>query len=256
MKRRGGAISVEDLTSTLGLSDVSGSVTDRVARALGLDILSGRIAPGENIPREEDLRDRFGVSRTVLREAVRVLIAKGLVTSKTRVGTLVRPPQNWNYFDAEVLAWRVSVGLDANLLQSLREARMAVEPFAARLAAMRASPAEIAEMAESVHLMQSALDDRALFARADLRFHRAVAAASGNFVLGSFASVIETALVCATLLLPLEKKALRTEAVARHAELLDAVRQRDPDRASKLMADMIGFGAQVGEQPPAGAQAG
>ncbi|MBC9033938.1 FadR family transcriptional regulator [Sphingomonas sp. JC676] len=214
-----------------------------------MDILSGAIAPGEKLPPEEEVLARFGVSRTVLREAVKVLSAKGLTRSKTRVGTTVRERQHWNFFDSDVLAWRIDVGLDADLLRSLREARLAVEPFAARLAAERATPADLAAMADSVRRMREAVGNRRLFAQADLQFHRAVANASGNFILGSFAGVIETALVCATLLLPLEKSALREEALARHEELHEAIASKDAERAAKLMADMIGFGAKVGELP-------
>ena len=128
---------------------------------------------------------------------------------------------------------------------------VAGEGASARLAAERATEAELEEMRQAVAGMHEALDDRQKFALADLRFHRAVAAASGNFVLSSFAAVIETALVCSTLLLPLEKLRLRSEAVALHQDLLDAIAARQPDVAGRLMFDMIGFGAKVGE--PAGA---
>jgi DNA-binding FadR family transcriptional regulator len=212
-----------------------------------MDILRGTIQPGQTLPPEDEILKRYCISRTVLREALKTLSAKGLTVSKTRVGTVVRGRQSWNFFDADVLAWRIDVGFDAKLLQSLREARLAVEPFAARLAAERATPADLDELADSIRRMWEAVGDRQLFARADLQFHRAVAAASGNFVLGSFSAVIETALVGATLLLPLEDDALRVEAVRRHEELLNAISRKKADRAARLMSDMIGFGASVGE---------
>lgn len=232
-----------------GSNGVIGSAAGQVARAIGMDILRGTIAPGQKLPAEEDILGRFSVSRTVLREALKILEAKGMVKSKTRIGTVVRDRHSWNFFDSDVLAWKIDTGLDAALLRTLREARLAVEPFAARLAAERATHADMAEMAESVRLMREAVGNRHLFAQADLRFHRAVAAASGNFVLGSFAAVIETALVCATLLLPLEDTALRTEAVNRHEELLKTIARRETERAALLMSDMINFGAAVGEVP-------
>jgi GntR family transcriptional regulator, galactonate operon transcriptional repressor len=242
-------IATAEIDAARGARHVLGSTAGRVARAIGMNILAGDIAPGEKLPAEEALLGRFRVSRTVLREALKTLSAKGLTASKTRVGTVVRDRHDWNFFDADVLAWRIDIGLDVELLQALREARLAVEPFAARLAAERASADDLAAMADSIGQMRAAVGDRAKFASADLQFHRTLAAASGNFVLGSFSAVVETALVCATLLLPLENDLLRAEAVERHEELLAAVAARKPDRAARLMADMIGFGAKIGDKP-------
>lgn len=240
-------ISTAEIEAARGFNHVAGSAADRVARALGMDILRGKIEPGQTLPPEDEILRRYSISRTVLREALKTLAAKGLTVSKTRVGTIVRERQRWNFFDADVLAWRIDVGFDAKLLQSLREARLAVEPFAARLAAERATPADLDELADSIQRMWEAVGDRQLFARADLQFHRAVAAASGNFVLGSFSAVIETALVGATLLLPLEDDTLRIEAVRRHDDLLSAISKKKPELAARLMSDMISFGASVGE---------
>lgn len=245
-------IRTSEIIAARGASDVTGSAARRVARFIAMDILGGTLAPGAKLPHEEELLAQFGISRTVLREALKILTAKGLLVAKTKTGTIVRERQSWNFFDEDILAWRIDVGLDEALLQSLREARLAVEPFAARLAAQRATPADIAEMRESVAEMHSALDDRQLFAKADLRFHRAIASASGNFVLNSFAAVIETALICSTLLLPLERLRLRSEAVALHQDLLDAITRGEPEVAAELMFEMISFGAKMGEPVPAG----
>ncbi|MGN6818734.1 MAG: FadR/GntR family transcriptional regulator [Sphingomonas sp.] len=240
-------ISDEAINAARGMTPLHMPSTTRIARAIAMDIFGGVLKPGDRIPGEEESLERFGVSRTVWREAIKILDAKGLVTPKPKVGTRVRDRQSWNFLDPEVLAWRISVGLDADLLQTLREARLAVEPFAARLSATRASLSDLTEMETSVRLMDAAVGDRTLFAEADLRFHRAVAASTGNFVLGSFSAVIEIALVCATLLLPLEDESLRSEAVRRHADLFDAIVNHDGDRASRLMTDMIAFGGEVGE---------
>lgn len=238
----GNIISDEVINAARGVSPNLGSAANRIARQFGIEILRGVFTPGEKLAREEELLKRFQVSRTVLREAFKILGAKGFVTAKTRVGTTVRESSSWNYFDADVLAWRISAGLDEDLLRTLREARLAVEPFAARLSAERASESDFAEMDAAIGLMREALSDRKLFAEGDLRFHRAVAGSTHNFLLSSFSSVVETALVCSTLLLPLEDESLRSEAVRRHADLRDAIAERDGDRASQLMRDMIAFG--------------
>lgn len=227
----------------------TGSSAVRIARSIGMDILQGRMQPGERLPIEADLLAWFGISRTVLREAFKILTAKGLLIARTKVGTVVRDRRHWNFFDADVLAWRIDLGLDEDLMRSLREARLAVEPYSAMLAAERATDADISEMRASIQSMRDAIGDRDRFAQADLRFHRAVAAASSNFLLNSFSTVIETALVCATLLLPLENEELREEAVERHQGLLDALIKRNGAKAAELMTDMIGFGAKVGESP-------
>lgn len=241
------SISDEAINAARGMTSINIPSTTRIARAIAMEILAGVLKPGDRISGEEESLERFGVSRTVLREAIKILDAKGFVTAKPKVGTRVRERQSWNFLDPEVLAWRIAVGLDPDLLQTLREARLAVEPFAARLSAQRASSSDLAEMEASVRLMDEAIGNRALFAEADLKFHRAVIAGTGNFVLGSFSAIVETALVCATLLLPLEDERLRSEAVRRHAELFEAIASHEGDRAARLMTDMIAFGGEVGE---------
>ena len=94
-------------------------------------------------------------------------------------------------------------------------------------------------IAENRDKLKPPIGNRQLFAEADLKFHRAVTASTGNFILGSFSAIVETALVCATLLLPLEDEQLRSEAVRRHAELFEAIVDHDGDRASRLMTDMV-----------------
>ncbi len=110
---------------------------DQIAAVLGTEILKGIHRPGANMPPEPELIERFQVSRTVMREVMKTLTAKGFVASKTRIGTRVLDPGNWNYFDADVLAWRVRMGLDDEFRLSLTEVRRAIEPVAAGLAARR-----------------------------------------------------------------------------------------------------------------------
>src|SRR4051812_37017147 len=85
---------------------------DQIARALGMEILDGVIPPGGILPTEAELLARFQISRTVLREVIKTLAAKGLVMSRTRVGTKVLDPVNWNFFDGELLSWKVALGMD------------------------------------------------------------------------------------------------------------------------------------------------
>ena len=110
-----------------------------VVHTIGLRILRGELQPGDPLPTEEELNADRGYSRTVLREAVRVLAAKGLVHAQPKTGTRVRPRSEWNIADPDVLAWRVEAGADSELYQQVTEVRIGIEPQAARLSAERAT---------------------------------------------------------------------------------------------------------------------
>ena len=234
----GGAVSIR-----LG-ADRAVSNHDQVARALGTEILAGRYGPGANVPSEAELLARFRVSRTVLREVLKTLAAKGLVSSKTRVGTRVSDPVHWNLFDAAALSWRVSLGLDEAFRRELLEIRRLIEPRAAELAALRREAADIAELRRLVERMRAAGHSRRSFAEADLNFHLEVGAASGNTLMRSLAGVIETALIASfTLSSPTESLELQAENVRNHEKIVDAIEAGDPQLASQAMLHVIEAGA-------------
>src|ERR1700747_48215 len=137
-----------------------------VARSIGVDIIAGRYGEGARLPGDAELTAQFGVSRPVLRESVKTLVAKGLLTTKARVGTVVRERGAWNMFDADVLAWHLDVGIDRRFLSDLAEIRLAVEPRAAALAAARRREADIVELRRSMERMRRADSDSIGFADA------------------------------------------------------------------------------------------
>ena len=151
-----------------------------VARSIGVDIIAGRYAEGARLPGDAELTAMFGVSRPVLRESVKTLVAKGLLTTKARVGTIVRERGAWNMFDADVLAWHLDAGIDRRFLGDLAEIRLAVEPRAAALAAERRTEADLAVLERTMQRMRLESSDLVGFADADLALHVAVANASGN----------------------------------------------------------------------------
>ena len=151
-----------------------------VSRSIGVDIIAGRYAEGVRLPGDAELTAMFGVSRPVLRESVKTLVAKGLLTTKARVGTVVRGRAAWNMFDADVLAWHLDAGIDRRFLNDLAEIRLAVEPRAAALAARRRSEEDVAELQRSMDRMRQETSESVDFAEADLALHLAVARASGN----------------------------------------------------------------------------
>lgn len=215
----------------------------QIVQALGEDILSGRYAPGAKLPPEPELLARFGVSRTSLREAIKTLSAKGLLVAKTRVGTKVADRESWNYFDPEVLAWKVRAGMDAEFRRHLVQVRLAIEPAAAELAAAQRSDEDLKAMHEAVGAMRREVSSEYDFAQADLALHIAVGTASRNPMMRSVASVIETALLEAfTLSTPVRSEALHRETVDAHQRIVDCIEAGDGPGAAAAMREVIEVG--------------
>lgn len=216
---------------------------DQVARTLGGEILAGVYPPGGKLPSEAEMLARFGVSRTVLREAFKTLTAKGLIVSRTRVGTTVLDSAHWNFFDADVLTWKVSQGFDMAFVRDLAAIRLAIEPAAAQAAAEQATEEDIARMRDCVARMGDAPGDAGEFATADLEFHKAVGQASGNVLMRSLSAVIETALLASfRMSSPVREAEVHEESVAGHSRIVDAIEARDGDGAAQAMRDIIGHG--------------
>ncbi|MBV8806802.1 MAG: FadR family transcriptional regulator, partial [Sinobacteraceae bacterium] len=203
------------------------SSQEQIAAMLGGEILRGIHRPGDNLPPEPELMERFHVSRTVLREVMKTLSAKGFILSKTRVGTRVRDPVYWSLFDADVLAWRVQIGLDDRFLASLREIRRAVEPAAAALAARRRTSTNILRLRSCVRQMGRSGHTRQSFADADLDFHVEIGIASGNPLMRSLASVVEAALAASfSQSSAVDDPSEHEIAVNGHAAIVDAIEAR------------------------------
>ena len=207
-----------------------------VTRALGIDIISGRYPEGAKLPGDAELTLAFGVSRPVLREAVKTLVAKGLLSTKAKVGTVVRERAAWNMFDSDVLAWHLDAGIDKRFLRDLADIRLAVEPHAAALAAERRSPADVRTLTAIIARMH---DDTGDFAETDLALHLAIASASGNPFMRSIGAVIEAALRASFVLsAPVNRPDFETS-VAAHARIVEAIAAGDPAAAAEAMRTVI-----------------
>jgi DNA-binding FadR family transcriptional regulator len=216
------------------------SHTARVVRDLGLDIVSGRHAEGSILPGDAELMERFDVSRTVLREALKMLAGKGLIQAKARIGTRVRPRTEWNLFDADVLIWHARNGFDDEFLTYLGEMRMALEPEAAALAAARRTPEQLATLYTWVDKMGAARNSAPEFVKADLNFHLAVAATAANPFLTAISTLIEVALVAMlTISSPVEEPAQHTVSVNAHRDIADAIAAGDAEKARAAMRLVI-----------------
>jgi hypothetical protein len=161
-----------------------------VIEGIGKTIIGGRILPGEFLPNEPELGVTYNVSRTSIRESMRVLSAKGLVEIRQKVGTKVRHVEHWNIFDADILRWHHEEGLGDAVMLDLIEIRQILEPAAARLAASRANMDQHGSLKAAIQRMYEQLDNHEGFAKADLDFHLAVYAASRNSFLLQFGTVV------------------------------------------------------------------
>ena len=217
---------------------VKRGVHGRAVDRLGADIVAGRRPPGSVIPPEPELGRMLDVSRTVVRESIKSLVAKGLVATGPKVGTRVRPREDWNWFDADVIAWQTRAGLTDEFLQDLQDLRRVVEPAAARLAASRATARDVEELEASYAGMAAATLGGGDPVGPDLRFHQGLLRASHNRLLAHMGRALG-----ALLRIGFEVSAARSEAPAAalplHRAVLDGVIARDPDRAEAAMRALI-----------------
>jgi DNA-binding FadR family transcriptional regulator len=209
----------------------------QVVQELGRLIVSGEIAPGENLPREELLAERMSVSRTALREAMKVLSAKGLIESRQKTGTRVRDTIHWNQLDADVLAWRCASMPTEDFVEKLVEMREVIEPAAAAAAARRRNSDQLARIEAAYEAMAAATDLDA-WSEADLAFHEAVLRATHNELMTSLFSVIETALG-GYFQLSASIAGNFNYSLPHHKKVLDAIRRRQPEVARQAMQKMV-----------------
>lgn len=209
-----------------------------VIHAIGLKVLAGELRPGELLPNEAVWSELLGVSRTVLREATKVLISKGLLESRPKTGTRVRPIESWNLLDPDVLAWQMARGPREPFIREIFELRRAFEPSVAALAVLRASKRQLKEMADALEEMDMAGDDGRRFIGPDTRFHSTIFDAVDNGMLRSLSGVIKTALTI-SMYLSLETPRGQRHSVPHHRAVLDAFRARDPDAARAAMDRLI-----------------
>ena len=210
-------------------------------RVLIGEIASGRYPEGDLLPRELDLAARFDVSRNVARECVRGLEERGLVSVRHGSGARVRPEQEWDRFDSDVLAALLGGPRAANVLGEYLECRRILEVEAAGLAAERAGEAELDTLSEAFERMrltaEGARDNpagEALYREADVAFHRAVIRAARNPVLGRMTEPIHRAL--SETFAALARPQMRFErGLPEHERVLAAVRARRSEEAREAM---------------------
>ncbi|MFJ3949613.1 FadR family transcriptional regulator [Streptomyces sp. Je 1-4] len=210
----------------------------RVLESLGPAITAGDYPPG-TVLRTDELEQRFDVSRTVIREAIRVLESMQLVASRRRVGVTVRPTEEWNVYDPRVIGWRLAGRDRPRQLRSLTVLRSAVEPVAAGLAAQHATPEQCARLTEEAMGMVATSRGQQLDAYLvhDMAFHRVVLTASGNEMFARLGDVVAAVLTGRT-----QHHVMFTDpdpaAVTLHVQVAEAVRTGDAARAESLTREI------------------
>lgn len=234
------------MPTTANVPGLHADLLDRV----GLMLTSGELAEGQ-VLRAEELAARHGVSRTVVREVVRVLESMGMVRSRRRVGVTVAPRSSWNVFDPLIIRWRLA-GTDRDAqLRSLSELRAGFEPVAAGFAATRATPEQCGRLTGAVMDMSvhGRAGDLQAYLDADIRFHRTLLEASGNEMLGALAEVVAEVLSGRTRhgLMPATPE---PAAIRLHADVAQAVQAGDPAAARAAMQSIISeaAGSMLGQR--------
>lgn len=212
-----------------------GNLTYALVDALGKAIVTGRYDEAR-FPTEAELATRHAVSRSVTREAVKMLTAKGLLTARPRKGTSVQPPASWNLFDTDVLRWLLDRKFSLNLLRQFSELRIAIEPAAAALAAAATGEATAAIRAgfDRMAAAERGEDDPL---EADIAFHIAVLIASANPFYARFQDLVTTALHTSIRFTNRFKG--RTASLAQHHAVLAAIEARNPEAAREAMTVLI-----------------
>ena len=236
------------------------NLREQLLDELGQRIVKGDLKPNDTLPKEADLSEEYGVSRTIIREAIKGLQARGLVESKARVGTTVRPRKRWKLLDPDVLRWSFGSSRQAESLLHLTEIRCVLEPAAAQWAAQRATQKEMDYIKTCFRELEDAVGDRDAWIKADVRLHDSILLACHNELVEHLVSTLRSVLLKsreATILLmeqantedtPDPYVAATEEALELHRVPFEAIMQRDGDAAYRGMRAILEWVMTVIEQ--------
>lgn len=209
-----------------------------IARDLGLAIVSGKYKSGEILSGEIASSELLSVSRTAYREAIRILAAKGLVSSKPKIGTKVNPKTKWHILDPDVMAWTFEAGPDITTLNSLFEVRDVVEPAAAAFAAIRRTEAQLNAMGNAIERMERYTLGTEIGRQADVDFHATLLQAADNAYIASLVDCFSSAIVSTTVYKQREHP-LRRDPLPDHVHVFEAIAAKDADKAQTTMRELI-----------------
>ncbi|KLV03236.1 GntR family transcriptional regulator [Photobacterium aquae] len=214
----------------------SRNLSYKLAAAIGQNILQGIPAPGEILPGEVELGEMYGVSRTAVREAIKMLAAKGMVLPRPRIGTRVLPKRNWNYLDQDLLAW-LDFEQHEDLVAEFQRVRISLEPEASALTAINASEAERAELCQLMEEMHALGDkfDQDRWIEVDTRYHQLIYFASGNHFISPFGNLFKTVFENYFRVITRDK----VLKLGQHQRVVDAIMAHDPEAARQAAIELL-----------------
>lgn len=214
------------------------NLSEQVVHQVGLSIMRNEFKPGDTLSSEPELSLQFNVSRPVMREALKVLSAKGLIESRPKTGTRVRPRAEWNILDPEVIGWLYEVGPDRSFLDALCEVRLMFEPMAARLAAARTTDDEVKSMEDCYQRMEKGVNSPETYIPADLAFHAAICAAAHNEMLQKITATLAPSLQVSRIVTS-RLPGANLAAMPVHRAVMEAIRKRDEQAAEETMHKLV-----------------
>ncbi len=214
------------------------NLTSSIVQDLGIAIVTGKYSEKNPFPVEADLCTQYGASRSILREAVKMLTAKGLLGARPRQGTWVQPEESWNLFDPDVMRWLLERKFSLSLLIEFTQIRLAVEPAAAAMAATEAGPAEKAAIERALNRMIAAEHGEDDPLTSDIAFHISILRASGNRFYAQLRELTETALRF-SIRTTNRFKGVRLASVNDHKKVSDAILAGNAAAAESAMRALI-----------------
>jgi DNA-binding FadR family transcriptional regulator len=214
------------------------NLSEQVVHQIGLSIMRNDFKPGDTLSSEPELSLQFNVSRPIMREALKILSAKGLIESRPKTGTRVLPRIEWNILDAEVIGWLYEVGPDRSFLDSLCEVRLMFEPMSARLAAARATNDEIKIIEECYQRMEKGVNSPETYIPADLDFHAAICAAAHNEMLQKITATLTTSLHVSRVVTS-RLPGANLAAMSLHRSVVEAIGRGDEQAAGEAMRKLV-----------------
>ena len=213
------------------------NLTQSLVQKLGSSIVRGDLPAGKALPIEAELGKKFGASRTVMREAVKILSTKGLIGQRPRVGTYVHPEDRWDLLDAEVLTWILDRHFSHSLVREFLEVRLGIEPAAAALAAVNATDEDKELLRQKLEKMRGAMNGHFDPVAADIAFHATILEISHNRFYHQLTPIVETALRFSIRLTNKTKGA--TADFDAHEKIYRAIRNANPDAATRACRELI-----------------
>ncbi len=224
------------------LSNPSESLFKQVTDKIAISIVSGDLETGALVPTEPEPGSGITPSRSVYREALKYLSAKGLIEAKQRSGTRVSQRSQWNLLDPDILRWALAGRIDEDFVKNLYELRLFIEPNAARLAAQRRTPAQLVQIRHALTGLETHVPYSDAIIQADLDYHSLILDAAGNPALTCLKSVIISTLLWSMRLQKNKMPAHFAVALADHQRVYRAIEEQNGDQAAAFMTSLVNDG--------------